>query len=251
MKLLFNAVVLSFLLAYTVEMSNGRSTQSSVKEEKANVTIQNNGKISKLELHFKNIKRPLWVGLASVARIVQGKNGTKTGPPDCDEVCKEIGVLLRKAYFFAAAYCTFSRAMMNHGKDLTAQAWRAKEMSKDALAHYIHLQDDIVRNEPRIKLENETELKQNCDSGVFFPCGENHGNSLKEMHVLKCLKPCKADKTCKSMLKEAFLKAETGYEDNHDEMEEEIDEEEDEEDEDEDEEDDKEVDMISVIDLLF
>ena len=117
--------------------------------------------------------------------------------PKCDQNYKYVGKLLQKADFFAVAHCTFSTVAMRQWKDLGKENIEiAQEISMNALLYFINVADEIVRNEPRIKIANKTDIKQACDHGELSPCNTMATFSRKSLHALKCTSVCKGNSLC-------------------------------------------------------
>ena len=149
----------------------------------------------------------------------QREGETRVMPPNCDNVCKYVGELLRKADFFAAAYCTFSTVTVRQGQSSEKEITRAAQDIADiALSRYNDNIIEIITEEPRIKIENQTEIKETCNRGEILPCSETERVQYEGMHVLKCTQPCNGSSQCVMLLNELFEIAEEEFFDKHDEI---------------------------------
>lgn len=173
-------------------------------------------------------------------KIQSAKQEKEVSPPKCDEVCRYVGKLLRRVEFFAISYCTFSTTLKKHQTVLGEKnAKLIKEATEDALSYYNNLAVEISAEEPRIKMENKTQLEENCRNGILFPCGASHENHLYvDFLKLKCHKSCGGGWWCTRKIKRQFNSVYDRYYEKHDE----ISEEEDDHDEDDNTEDDRDKD---------
>ena len=247
--MLYAVVLLFTLLAFPVMPEN---THINGKHQEANVIRKYIEKQHKVE-HMR-VKRDMWTELrnstkAKLRRRVPRQNNTqqvtvnksswlikkqsqlmkgrkylgevkaKVIPPKCDQICKYVGELLQEAGFFAAAYCAFSTVAIRQWKALGEENIKtAEKISTYALLHYIDVANEIVTNEPRIKMENRTDITQACDRGELLPCNTTVRSSHESLRALKCATDCKGSSLCLELLHQQYELAEEEYFDKHDEM---------------------------------
>ena len=138
---------------------------------------------------------------------------------ECDETCKYVTKFLRESDFFAAAHCTFSTVIKQQGKYIGEREMKvAEDVSENALLHYSALADEIAIEEPRIKIENETEIKTTCDRGEIMPCSTLEKHPYVNFYELKCKKPCKGNSLCKTLFDKLFNLAHEEYGKKYDEI---------------------------------